>query len=147
LARDAWIAVWWADPAEPTCRASPNRVQLAPPSRSNLAAPERIGRQEEDVAVSRSQSSGQVTPEEVEDRATGGGAGSKVFLFNCECHTFEEVITQLLKAVPGMTRPLAEELAWRVHNTGLAEVYRGGASDCDRVAKILGETGLIVQVL
>jgi hypothetical protein len=26
-------------------------------------------------------------------------------------------------------------------------VYRGGASDCDRVAKILGETGLIVQVL
>jgi ATP-dependent Clp protease adaptor protein ClpS len=88
-----------------------------------------------------------VAPEEVADRATGGGAGSKVFLFNCECHTFEEVITQLLKAVPGMTRPLAEELAWRVHSTGLAEVYRGGALDCDRVAKILGETGLIVQVL
>jgi ATP-dependent Clp protease adaptor protein ClpS len=109
--------------------------------------PERIGRQEEDVAVSRPQNSGQVAPEEVEDRTTGGGAGSKVFLFNCECHTFEEVITQLLKAVPGMTRPLAEELAWRVHNTGLAEVYRGGPSDCDRVAKILGETGLIVQVL
>jgi len=97
--------------------------------------------------VSRPQSSGQVAPEEVEDRTTGGGAGSKVYLFNCECHTFEEVITQLLKAVPGMTRLLAEELAWRVHNTGLAEVYRGGASDCDRVAKILGETGLIVQVL
>jgi ATP-dependent Clp protease adaptor protein ClpS len=89
----------------------------------------------------------QIAPEEVEDHTTGRGEGSKVFLFNCECHTFEEVIIQLLKAVPGMTRPLAEELAWRVHTTGLAEVYRGGATDCDRVAKVLGETGLIVQVL
>jgi ATP-dependent Clp protease adaptor protein ClpS len=91
--------------------------------------------------------SGRVAPEEVEERTAGGGEGSKVFLFNCECHTFDEVIAQLLKAVPGMTRPLAEELAWRVHTTGLAEVYRGGSSDCDRVAKVLGETGLIVQVL
>ena len=90
---------------------------------------------------------GRVAPQEVEDRTTREGEGSKVFLFNCECHTFDEVITQLLKAVPGMTRSLAEELAWRVHTSGLAEVYRGGASDCDRVAKILGETGLIVQVM
>jgi len=115
-----------------------------PPARAHRKA---LGRQEEGVSMSRPRISGQVAPEEVEDRTTGGGEGSKVFLFNCECHTFEEVITQLLKAVPGMTRPLAEELAWRVHTTGLAEVYRGGASDCDRVAKILGETGLIVQVL
>ena len=89
----------------------------------------------------------QVTPEEVEDLGTGRGEGSKVFLFNCDCHSFEDVITQLLKAVPGMIRSLAEELAWRVHTQGLAEVYRGGASECDRVAKVLGETGLIVQVL
>lgn len=100
-----------------------------------------------EAPMSRPRISGQVAPQEVEDRTAGGGEGSKVFLFNCECHTFEDVITQLLKAVPGMTRPLAEELAWRVHTTGLAEVYRGGASDCDRVARILGETGLIVQVL
>lgn len=91
--------------------------------------------------------SGRVMPEEITDIGTGGGEGSKVFLFNCECHSFEEVITQLLKAVPGMTRPLAEDLAWRVHTQGLAEVYRGGASECERVAKVLGETGLIVQVL
>jgi ATP-dependent Clp protease adaptor protein ClpS len=97
--------------------------------------------------VNVSASPQQTVPEEVEDVGTGGGEGSKVFLFNCECHTFEEVITQLLKAVPGMTRPLAEELAWRAHSQGLAEVYRGSALECDRVAKILGETGLIVQVL
>ena len=91
--------------------------------------------------------SGQVTPEEITDRGAGSGEGSKVFLFNCECHSFEEVITQLLKAVPGMTRSLAEDLAWRVHTQGLAEVYRGGESECERVAKVLGETGLIVQVM
>lgn len=90
---------------------------------------------------------GQAAPDEVADLGTGGGEGSKVFLFNCDCHSFEEVIAQLLKAVPGMTRPLAEELAWRAHTHGLAEVYRGSASECDRVAKVLGETGLIVQVL
>ena len=89
----------------------------------------------------------QTAPEEVADLGTGGGEGNKVFLFNCDCHNFEEVIAQLLKAVPGMTRPLAEELAWRAHTQGLAEVYRGSASECDRVARILGETGLIVQVL
>jgi ATP-dependent Clp protease adaptor protein ClpS len=99
------------------------------------------------VRGSTALASGRVAPDEVEERTGGSGEGSKVYLFNCECHTFEEVIAQLLKAVPGMTRPLAEELAWRVHTTGLAEVYRGGSSDCDRVAKVLGETGLIVQVL
>ena len=86
-------------------------------------------------------------PREAADTGTGSGEGHKVFLFNCECHSFEEVITQLLKAVPGMTRPLAEELAWRAHRNGLAEVYRGSAPECDRVARILGETGLIVHVL
>jgi len=50
-------------------------------------------------------------PQEVEDRTTGGGEGSQVFLFNCECHTFDEVISQLLKAVPGMTRPWPR--SWR----------------------------------
>ncbi|HXZ43327.1 MAG TPA: ATP-dependent Clp protease adaptor ClpS, partial [archaeon] len=90
---------------------------------------------------------GRAAPEEIADLEVGGDGGSKVFLFNCDCHSFEEVIVQLLKAVPGMTRPLAEELAWRAHTQGLAEVYRGSASECDRVAKILGETGLIVQVL
>jgi ATP-dependent Clp protease adaptor protein ClpS len=116
---------------------------------SPLGSPLRSGLNVAPTAASRTLwlATGRVAPEEVEERISEGGSGSKVFLFNCECHTFDEVITQLLKAVPGMTRPLAEELAWRVHTTGLAEVYRGGASDCDRVARILGETGLIVQVM
>jgi ATP-dependent Clp protease adaptor protein ClpS len=90
---------------------------------------------------------GQVLPDEVAETGIGGGEGSKVYLFNCDCHTFDDVIAQLMKAVPGMTRVEAEELAWRVHSQGLAEVYRGGAPECERVAAILAEIGLIVQVL
>jgi ATP-dependent Clp protease adaptor protein ClpS len=90
---------------------------------------------------------GQVLPRETSDSGVGGGEGHQVFLFNCDCHSFAQVIAQLLKAVPGMTHALAEELAWRVHTNGLAEVYRGGYEECERVARILGETGLIVQVL
>ncbi len=112
-------------------------------TRAESAAPPAI----RGPVISVGASSGRVVPEEETATRSGGGEGSKVFLFNCECHTFDEVISQLLKAVPGMTRPLAEELAWRVHTQGLAEVYRGGAADCERVAAILGETGLIVQVL
>ena len=90
----------------------------------------------------------QVAPvvKEDEDIGIGGGEGHTVFLFNCECHTFEQVIAQLCKAVPGMTEPEAEEIAWRVHTQGLAEVYKGGRSECERVAKIIAEIGLIVQV-
>ncbi len=90
----------------------------------------------------------QVIPavKEDEDIGTGGGEGHRVFLFNCECHTFDQVIAQLCKAVPGMTEPEAKEIAWRVHTQGLAEVYKGGLPECERVAKILAEIGLIVQV-
>lgn len=95
----------------------------------------------------RSAPSARTQPWERTETGTGGGEGSQVFLFNCDCHTFAEVITQLLRAVPGMTRPMAEGLAWRVHTESLAEVYRGGTAECARVARILGETGLIVQVL
>jgi ATP-dependent Clp protease adaptor protein ClpS len=89
---------------------------------------------------------GRAAPDETADLTTGSGEGNKVFLFNCSCHTFEQVITQLIKAIRGMTRPLAEELAWRVHTNGLAEVFRGDPAECDRVAAILKDIGLIVEV-
>jgi ATP-dependent Clp protease adaptor protein ClpS len=90
---------------------------------------------------------GVAAPEDVAETGTASGEGSKVYLFNCDCHTFDDVIGQLVKAVPGMTRGQAEEIAWRVHTQGLAEVYRGGAPECERVAAVLAEIGLIVQVL
>ena len=83
---------------------------------------------------------------EEEDIGTGGGEGHSVILFNCNCHTFEQVVAQLCKAVPGMTEGEAWEIARRVDSQGLAEVYRGGLPECERVAKIIAEIGLIVQV-
>jgi ATP-dependent Clp protease adapter protein ClpS len=101
----------------------------------------------QDLSVPVRAGLGRAAPEDVAETGTGSGEGSKVYLFNCDCHTFDDVIGQLVKAVPGMTRGQAEELAWRVHTQGLAEVYRGGAPECERVAAILAEIGLIVQVL
>ena len=42
-------------------------------------------------------------------------------LHNCDCHTFEEVVKQLMKAI-GCSEERGWELAWQVHNTGKAVV-------------------------
>jgi ATP-dependent Clp protease adapter protein ClpS len=47
---------------------------------------------------------------------------AKVILFNDDVHTFEEVITQLIKAIR-CTSQEAEALAWEVHSVGKAAVY------------------------
>lgn len=72
-------------------------------------------------------------------------AGWKTTLFNCECHTFAQVIERLMKAV-GCAFVEAQQLAQTVHTTGSAVVYRGTKADCERVAKVLGSIGLIVDV-
>jgi ATP-dependent Clp protease adaptor protein ClpS len=66
-------------------------------------------------------------------------------LWNCDCHTFEQVARQLVKAIrcsydEGMA------IAWRVHNDGKAVVRAGPRDECERVARILGEIGLRVTV-
>ena len=38
-------------------------------------------------------------------------------LHNCDCHTFEQVVKQLQKAI-GCSEAKGWELAWQVHNTG-----------------------------
>ena len=66
-------------------------------------------------------------------------------LHNCNCHTFEEVVHQLMKAI---ACPETEgwEIAWRVHNTGRAVVKVGAEEECVKVGNILAEIGLIVTV-
>ena len=72
-------------------------------------------------------------------------AGWKTTLFNCNCHTFAEVINQLMKAV-GCPLAEASQLASTVHETGSAVVYRGTKPDCDRIAASLSSIGLVVDV-
>ncbi len=88
------------------------------------------------------------TPEVIERESTGTGDGleGRVILFNCECHTYDDVIRLLCKAVPGMTPVRAFELAWTIDNTGQAEVFSGPMDTCNEIAACLGEGGLRVQV-
>ncbi len=66
-------------------------------------------------------------------------------LHNCDCHTFEEVVKQLMKAI-GCSEERGWELAWQVHNTGKAVVKVGPETECVRVGNVLAAIGLIVTV-
>jgi ATP-dependent Clp protease adapter protein ClpS len=70
---------------------------------------------------------------------------AKVILFNDEAHTFEEVTSQLVKA---LRCPLekAEALTWEVHNNGKAVVYAGELSRCMEVSGVLQEIELMTQI-
>jgi len=66
-------------------------------------------------------------------------------LHNCDCHTFEDVVKQLVKAI-ACSEDKAWEIAWEVHNTGKAVVKVGPEAECVRVGNILAATGLVVTV-
>lgn len=70
---------------------------------------------------------------------------AKVILFNDEEHTFDEVITQLMKALK-CTSQRAESLAWDVHNNGKAAVYTGELVKCMEVSNVLEEIKLMTQI-
>ena len=66
-------------------------------------------------------------------------------LHNCDCHTFEEVVKQLMKAI-ACSEERGWELAWQVHNTGKAVVKVGAETECVRVGNVLASIGLVVTV-
>ncbi len=69
----------------------------------------------------------------------------RVILYNDEIHTFDEVITQLIKAT-GCSAKQAERWAWQVHTRGKARVYEGEFEECFRVQGVLKEIGLVTEV-
>ena len=66
-------------------------------------------------------------------------------LHNCDCHTFQQVVRQLMKAI-ACTEERGWELAWQVHNTGKAVVKIAGEPECVRVGNVLAAIGLVVTV-
>jgi hypothetical protein len=70
---------------------------------------------------------------------------SKVILYNDEIHTFDEVISQLMKAT-GCSMGDAEGLAFEVDSRGLACVFEGEMSECLRVSSVLEEIALHTQI-
>ncbi|MDE3058972.1 MAG: ATP-dependent Clp protease adaptor ClpS [Bacteroidota bacterium] len=70
---------------------------------------------------------------------------AKAVLFNDEVHTFDEVISQLIKALK-CDRLKAESLTWEVHNLGKAIVYTGELARCLEITHVLEEIQLMTQV-
>ena len=87
-------------------------------------------------------------PETLEETTvtTGDQLGARVIVYNCECHSYQQVIDLLCRAVPNMTPPRAFELAYRIDHMGMAEVYSGEHKVCQQIASILAEGGLRVVV-
>jgi len=66
-------------------------------------------------------------------------------LWNCDCHTFEQVAGQLMKAI-SCSYDEGMAIADRVHNDGKAVVRVGARTECERVGRVLAEIGLRVSV-
>lgn len=86
------------------------------------------------------------TTEETTDREAGPGPPWVTVLWNCECHTFEQVATQLTRAI-GCSYDQGMAIARRVHTEGKAVVRVGSKAECKRVADVLAAIGLRVTVV
>ena len=67
-----------------------------------------------------------------------------VILYNCDCHSFDEVILQLQKAT-GCSLEKALEISLEAHQRGRAIAYTGSAEDCERAAAVLRSIRLQVE--
>ncbi len=67
-----------------------------------------------------------------------------VILYNCDCHTFDQVILQMQKAT-GCSLERAKSVADEVHNSGRAIAFSGSLDACEHVAKVLREIKLQVE--
>jgi ATP-dependent Clp protease adaptor protein ClpS len=66
-------------------------------------------------------------------------------LFNCNCHTFDDVARQLMKAIR-VSYEGGLRIADVVHSQGKAVVYTGPRERCEAVAMVLESIKLVVKV-
>jgi len=81
----------------------------------------------------------------LEEEKTDINIGSRVVLFNDDWHTFEEVISQIIKATK-CSFIEARDKTVEVHVNGKAVVYSDEMADCLRVSGILEEILLRTQI-
>ena len=74
------------------------------------------------------------------------GLACKVVLYNDDWHTFDEVITQLIKAVK-CSFDEARDYAFEVHVKGKSIVFSGSMNECLKVTSILEEIALNTQII
>jgi ATP-dependent Clp protease adaptor protein ClpS len=88
----------------------------------------------------------QVVQETIIEEKTTVQIPGKVVLYNDDWHTFDEVISQLIKAVQ-CTLHEARNFAFEVHFKGKAIVFTGGLIQCLKVSSVLEEIALHTQVV
>ena len=69
----------------------------------------------------------------------------QTILFNCDCHTFDEVINQIIKAI-GCDYSTASKYTQTADSLGSVSIYRGSREKCEGVARVLEEIRLLVKV-
>jgi ATP-dependent Clp protease adapter protein ClpS len=84
--------------------------------------------------------------DEIEDIRDGADIQGPwiVILYNCECHTFDDV-ERILQKATGCSLEKAEAIAWEVHTKGRAICFSGTQEECERVAKIIASVRLQVE--
>jgi ATP-dependent Clp protease adaptor protein ClpS len=68
-----------------------------------------------------------------------------VILYNCDCHSYEEVIFQVQKAT-GCSLEKAVWITQEAHTTGRAIAYSGPLDECERVLGVLRSIKLQVEL-
>lgn len=69
----------------------------------------------------------------------------RLILYDDDIHTFEDVISQLMKAT-GCSLSEAEDKTWKVHHEGKALVHEGEFEDCLRIDGVLKEIQLVTEI-
>lgn len=85
-------------------------------------------------------------PVETTSTGTDTGIDARVIVFNCECHTYQQVIELFCQYIPGMTSTKAFELAWKIDHDGEAIVFAGSLAQAEEIASKLAGGGLRVAV-
>jgi len=80
-----------------------------------------------------------------EEKETERGLPWCVILYNDDVHTFDEVILQVQKAT-GVSLRTAFEITLEAHTMGRAVCFKGSLKDCERVAGILRQIQLHVEI-
>lgn len=83
------------------------------------------------------------------DRGTGSGLGEpwKVIVLNDNHNTFDGVAAALASVIPAMTFERGMDMAWKIHNTGLAIVWSGVREQAELYWEQLKECGLTMAPL
>jgi hypothetical protein len=86
-----------------------------------------------------------IVDEIFEDDGVGLSDPWQTVLYNCNCHSYDQVI-QALRVAISCTLEEAFAHAWTVDHHGQASVYRGEHKECERVMGVLVDAGLRAEV-